>query len=57
MSIGALPIEALGWLREVYSSRRCFVCRAKGWCGHREPLVDMAELVASMAAACRGWGR
>jgi hypothetical protein len=34
-------------LAAIYRTRPCEVCRHLGWCGHREPQVDLAETTAS----------
>jgi hypothetical protein len=31
-------------LADLYDERPCWICGRLGWCGDREPLVDMAEL-------------
>ena len=31
-------------LVRLYAERRCFICGLPGWCGHREPAVDLAEV-------------
>jgi hypothetical protein len=30
----------------LYACRPCFICGQSGWCGHREPVADLAELDA-----------
>jgi hypothetical protein len=31
------------FLTALYQARPCFICQARTWCAHREPVVDLAE--------------
>lgn len=33
------------FLEYVYSNRPCWICGAARWCEHREPEIDLAEII------------
>ena len=39
-------LSPLEMINAIWASRRCSICGRFGYCAHREPLVEMAELEA-----------
>lgn len=40
-------------VRYLWETRRCWICRKYGACEHREPEVELAEVVAELRAEMR----
>lgn len=45
-----LPLPLARVLSLIYSTRPCWICKQSKWCGHREPLVDIAEFARKFDA-------
>lgn len=41
------PGSAMKALAYLYAARPCWICNQTGACGHREPSVDWAEIIAA----------
>ncbi len=41
------PAELFDAVARRFQSRPCFICERYGWCGHREPEIERAYILAS----------
>jgi len=53
MRASEIPEDWQYWLRH-RPNRPCFICKAVGWCEHREPEVTSAEAAITERLRARG---